>query len=86
MDGNSVNPDVCVFCMKKVDGDRKTYAILTEKGIEGIIKASSQRCDTIAIKEGNKVHKKCREKYTNLKEIALSQKNASVQQHEEDNP
>ena len=74
MDGNSVNPDVCVFCKKKVYGDKTEWSTLTQKGIDGINKASSQRGFTIAVMVGNKVHKNCRTQHINPKEITLSQK------------
>ena len=74
MDGNSVNPDVCVFCKKKVYGDKTEWSTLTQKGIDGINKASSQRGVTIAVKVGSKIHNNCRAKHINPKEITLSQK------------
>ena len=42
-----------------------------KKSADGIIKASMQRGDNIFVKEGSKVHKLCRQKYTNQKNIDI---------------
>ena len=76
MDGISVNPDICVFCMDKVDGARNTWSKLSKKGVKGIIEASSQRYKNpkdIALSQKSQRY-------------SIKSKNASVQQEEEAHP
>jgi len=70
----------CVICKDVIDFDqRDTYAQLTERGCIGINKATEQRnynLDEVVFCESmpQYVHKKCRIKYVNIKDIEKSLK------------
>lgn len=46
------------------------YSVLTEKGSQGIIRASEERKDHVTCFSGEKVHLKCRRIYCNPQQIS----------------
>jgi len=61
----------CPFCGKELDGET---VVITEKGADGINRASTERGDGIVVVAGTEVHKRCRVNYINKKQIDLSKK------------
>ena len=64
---------LCIFCSEALDKASECVP-LTEKGCDGIRKASLERNDTLSVTKGQRVHKLCRAKYTNPKYIVASKK------------
>ena len=59
--------DVCIVCKESLDS-RKTV-LLTQKGCDGISRASERKQDNIQTSEGQKVHVECRRDYCSKKYI-----------------
>ena len=58
----------CVFPECRATGT-EDYIVITQKGADSINNASVERGDSIIVAAGTKVHKTCRLKYTNKKDI-----------------
>ena len=61
--------DICSICGDDLNNGLETV-VLTTRGCEGITNASHLRGDSLTVSAGQAVHKKCRQKYTNAKDIA----------------
>ena len=68
--------DKCVFCEQPLTHDEKTVT-LTQKGCEGILKASIQRQDDLSVSVDQRVHIKCRKDYTNPRVIQRDKKRST---------
>ncbi len=77
-----MNPDVtsqeyCPLCKTPLqNGENVT---ITEKGAQGINAASTVKCDDIFVTVGVKVHVKCRQNYTNKKNVLNTLKQTEKQ-------
>ena len=60
--------DVCKFCKTSLNDGQPTVE-LTERGIQGILKASVERGSQFDIKVGQKVHTECRKRFVNLRYV-----------------
>ena len=56
--------DLCVICKTYIE-DTKAASVLGEKGCQGLLQASKERGDSIDPNVGDRVHKECRQQYTN---------------------
>ena len=72
MEGDLMRDSSCVIGGE--DGEDSTMARLTTKGIEGIENAAKSRGKSLSltITPGMRVHRRCRERYTNKKDIECS--------------
>ena len=60
----------CIICKETVDGrDKKSYSVVTGKGVYSIVSASKERDDVLEIAVGEVVHLSCRACYTNKRSI-----------------
>lgn len=56
--------DLCIICKTYIE-DTKSASVLGAKGCQGLLQASKERGDTIDANIGDRVHKECRQQYTN---------------------
>ena len=74
---------VCPFCMMKIKS-HDSFAVLTEKGVTGILAAAKRRMDDgLVCMAGQKIHKECRKKYTDSKLINISVKKRTERERSE---
>eukprot|EP00794_Sanderia_malayensis_P001581 gene1581-1746_t len=60
--------DLCIICKTYIE-DTKTASVLGAKGCQGLLQASKERGGTIDANIGDRVHKECRQQYTNKRLI-----------------
>ena len=69
----------CKICKETVDErDKKSYSVVTGKGVYSILSASRERDDVLEIDVGEVVHVSCCARYTNKRSIEQDKKNLVV--------
>ena len=70
--------DKCAICNNELSSFEETF-IISQKGINSINRASEQRGVKMVIQIGQRLHKKCRQRWINPKYIEIDSKNRSSQ-------
>ncbi|KAH3866987.1 hypothetical protein DPMN_030111 [Dreissena polymorpha] len=69
MSASTSRQDLCPICKEEIEISKNNWVAIQWKGVKGINEASVKRKDNLVIEAGTKVHKKCRQHYTNDKSI-----------------
>ena len=72
----------CIFCLKPILEQEKSV-ILTQKGVDGILKACDEREDNLSVIVGQSVHTLCRARYINPKTVLLQKKRRNENKDED---
>ncbi|XP_076037047.1 uncharacterized protein LOC143022627 isoform X2 [Oratosquilla oratoria] len=72
-----MDADKCAICNNELSSNEETF-IVSQKGIDSINRASEQRGEKIIIQSGQRLHKKCRQRWINPKYLEIDRKNRST--------
>ncbi|KAH3833618.1 hypothetical protein DPMN_106930 [Dreissena polymorpha] len=65
MSASTSRQDKCPICKEEIEISKNNWVAIQWKGVKGIHEASVKRKDNLVIEAGTKVHKHCRQQYTN---------------------